>query len=112
MGNRSDPGAGVDAGKGVALINHKQRKPVPNDITNAERDDFMQGQIHALRAFALAVITTHPSPDNLIAEFEQSFQLAMARVVGSPVWNSYLDGADDTAQRIRHFASIVQGLQK
>lgn len=67
-----------------------------------KRLDFAQGQIHALRSFAYAVIIAHPAGGTLGAALEIAIETAIATAtpVGG-ILDDYLHGLNDEAANLR-----------
>ena len=68
--------------------------------SDAERNDFLLGQVAALSAFAQAVLLSHPKPHTLLLEFEA--QLLKAEAVSLPVAvsDAYQEGLKHVAAHL------------
>jgi len=54
--------------------------------------ELIQGQVHALKAFALALAVAHPQPDALAKE------AAITQTVAQPVSDNFLDGMNEVLE--------------
>lgn len=63
--------------------------------------DAAGGQLNALRAFALAVINTHPDVSKLLDEFIKLEEIAIALGTGSTVSEQYLESMRDVSNDLK-----------
>jgi hypothetical protein len=68
------------------------------------RLEFVAGQVHALLAFALAVIETHPSPALLEQHLGLAQQAGLARAESTLLPDDFLDGQRDVMDRLQQRA--------
>jgi len=78
-------------------------------MTDAERLDFLAGQVHALMGFAQAVISTHHAPERLARHLDSIGQMALARAEGTLVSDDYVDGVQDVQNRLKRGVEIALG---
>jgi hypothetical protein len=77
-------------------------------MTETERKiEFLEGQIHALMGFALAMITTHPTPARLSRHLDFVGQVTLARAEGALVPDAYVDGVLNVQDRLRRGVEIA-----
>jgi hypothetical protein len=77
-------------------------------METGEKIDFLAGEVSALRAFALAVINSHPNLRLLRDEFERLSELQIGLSVPSTVTEQYLDGQRQAADVLRaHIAARI-----
>jgi hypothetical protein len=71
--------------------------------------EFVAGQVHLLIGFLVAVIDTHPDPDDLARRFEKIEQITLARTEGVLVAEDYIDGELDISKRLKRAIEIARG---
>lgn len=69
-----------------------------NDI---DRLHHLAGEVSALRAFAIAVIASHPDLPSLAAEFERLSENQLALSAGETVLDAYFEGQRATIDDLR-----------
>lgn len=57
-----------------------------------EKIDYLQGQVHALTAFAQAALKTHEDPNDLLKVFEEQILKNDANVLPTPMSDAWLSG--------------------
>ena len=77
-------------------------------MSDEKRLEFVAGQLHELLSFALAVINTHHDPANLEAHLKSADFAASARAGAQQVSDSFLEGMDDVAVRLRVAAETAR----
>lgn len=75
-------------------------------MTDAERLEYLAGQVHALTTFAAAVITSHPARGRLRAEFQRVEQMALALSESQATSEVYLDGQRATNESLSALLSM------
>lgn len=60
--------------------------------------ELVQGQVHALTAFALALAAAHPQRVTLRREFARAREAAIARTVAQPVSDNFFDGMNEVLE--------------
>jgi hypothetical protein len=70
-------------------------------MVDADRLHHLAGEVSALRAFAKAVIASHPDVTSLAAEFERLTENQIALSVGETVFDPYLEGQRATIDDLR-----------
>lgn len=77
-------------------------------MSEAERLDYLAGQVHALLAFACASIEAHPSPQILRQQFGRIEQIALSQVESRTVREAFLDGQLATNESLAvYFAKVA-----
>ena len=72
-------------------------------MTDAQRINFLAGQVHALVTFAGAVIKTHPNAQALRVEIDRLHQVALALTESRLVSDEYIDGMRETRDSLGAF---------
>jgi hypothetical protein len=70
-------------------------------MTDAEKIDFLGGEVDALLAFASAMIKTHPNLQALDGAFTQSKELQAASALASTASEAFLQGQEQVRERIK-----------
>lgn len=70
-------------------------------MTTDEKINFLAGNVCALNTFLSAVVATHPNVEQLLAEFDMRFQVALAATIGANVSEAYVDGLHAQADSLR-----------
>jgi hypothetical protein len=65
---------------------------VRQPFTPEERDDYLQGQIHALTAFVQALVTADPNRAVLLEVFEALLLKTEANTLALPLTDAHLEG--------------------
>ena len=81
-------------------------------MTNAEKLEFLAGQVHALVGFSLAAINTHPGLASLARHLELVEKSSLARVEASAVTEDYVDGLRDVFDRLKTGLESARALRK
>jgi len=76
-------------------------------MSEAERLDYLAGQVHALLGFASATIKSHPSPHFLRNAFLETEQRALAATESRLVSESFLAGQRETNESLALLLSTV-----
>lgn len=71
--------------------------------------EFLGGQVLLLVGFLVAIIDTHPDPDDLALRFEKIEQTTLARSEGVLVAEDYIEGELDISKRLKRAIEIAQG---
>jgi hypothetical protein len=66
-----------------------------------EKIEFIAGQVHALMAFAQAVISTHPNLALLARHLDHIGTINLAHAETSPVHEEYVLGVEDIRGRLK-----------
>jgi hypothetical protein len=78
-------------------------------MNDAQRLEFLAGQVAALEAFALAVINAHPNVQLLHDDFSRLKMQQESSSLPVPVSEAYLDGQAAVANDLeRHLAHVAQ----
>jgi hypothetical protein len=69
-------------------------------VIEADRIDYLAGQVHALLTFACAMIEAHREPMLLEQKFERLQQLALSKTEPVAVKDAFLDGQRQTHESL------------
>jgi hypothetical protein len=69
-------------------------------MLDADRLDYLAGQVHALLTFACAAIEAHPDPLLLRRKFERLQEIALSKTEPARVKEVYLDGQRETHESL------------
>ena len=81
-------------------------------MTNAEKLEFLAGQVHALVGFSLAAINTHPALATLARHLELVEQANLKRVEATKATDEYVDGLRDVFDRLKTGLESARALRK
>lgn len=70
-------------------------------MRNEEKLNFLAGQVATQTCFLRALAATHPHIEQLLAEFDMRFQVALASTIGANVSEAYVDGLHAQADSLR-----------
>lgn len=70
-------------------------------MDNEEKINYIGGQLTAMTAFLRALAVTHPDIEQLLIEFEERVQAALASTIPSNATEDYLDGLHAQADSFR-----------
>jgi hypothetical protein len=76
-------------------------------MTQDEKIEFLGGQVHALVAFAHAVILTHPDLPALTKHLERRMTANLATAETSAVREEYVLGVEDIRDRLKVAVTIA-----
>lgn len=74
-------------------------------MSDAERIDFLQGQLQALLAFTFALIETHPDRAALRTSAATNLEAALAKLGGGSTPEAGIDGLLDMKTRLETFGA-------
>lgn len=74
-------------------------------MTDAERIDFMQGQIIALRSMCFALMATHGNLPQLVNAMERFAELQIGVTLGQAASEATLEGAANMRETLHRHAS-------
>jgi hypothetical protein len=69
-------------------------------MTQADKIEYLAGQVQALIAFAVAIISSHPDPELLAHHLDLLNQVTLASVENSLVADKYVQGVQDVQGRL------------
>jgi hypothetical protein len=78
-------------------------------VTESEKIEFLGGQVHALMGFAIAVITSHPTPAVLALHVDRMAEINLANAESTAVVETYIDGVLDVKDRLKSATEMVLG---
>ena len=70
-------------------------------MSDAERIDFLGGQVAALLVFAAAVVKTHRNPKGLAEDFLKRSELQIASSLASKVSEPHIRGQNQIRERLK-----------
>jgi DNA-binding GntR family transcriptional regulator len=70
-------------------------------MTEAEKIEYLGGQVHALVGFAVAVITADEAPQRLARYIELLSEINAAKTAASLASDTYLEGLDNVQSRLK-----------
>jgi hypothetical protein len=76
-------------------------------MTEADRVEYLAGQVHALLTFAAALMNTHPAQARLKREFQRLEKVAVAQTESRPVKEAFLVGQQQTNESLMVLLSRV-----
>lgn len=82
-----------------------------NAMTDSEKIEFLEGQVHALVGFATAVIFSHPNPTLFAQCLEKIGEVNLARAEADTVTDAYVDGVISIKTRLKSLAETALARQ-
>jgi hypothetical protein len=82
-----------------------------DDRREIENVRFLAGQVHALMGFCVAVINTHPSPDDLRLHLDAVEHVTLARVESTLVIEDFLEGVRNVFDRLKTAVADAEARQ-
>jgi len=74
--------------------------------TEQEKFDYLEGEMHGVRAVLCALIDSHQDRAKFVALLELSVHIAQAKTEALPVSENYLEGQRDIVQEMKTYAML------
>jgi hypothetical protein len=81
-------------------------------MTSDEKIEFLEGQVHALSVVFVAMIYDHPNAARLDRWLAASEQATLERIETTPVAEEYLEGFQDTIEKMKKTLATVKARQE
>lgn len=80
-------------------------------MTDAERIDFLLGQVAAIKAFCLAAVIAHPDRELLADAFHLMAEHTDVKMLASPATDELLEGIAEVRSAVERVVGLAEALR-